>query len=176
MTMLPNFQNELNLIKEQVFDPCGLTITTFQPNTESKEYGACSFLLNEMIIEFRVSKITPVKTGQFVTLWKRNGNGMTEPLHDTDSFDFVIIAVRQEHRFGLFVFPKNVLVTKGIVSHKNKSGKRGFRVYLPWDKASNKQAQQTQEWQVNYFLAIENSNPNTSELIRHFFQTEKQSG
>lgn len=101
---------------------------------------------------------------------------MTEPLHGTDSFDFVIIAVRQEHRFGLFVFPKNVLITKGIVSHKNKNGKRGFRVYPPWDKASNKQAQQTQKWQVNYFLAIENNNPNASELIRHFFQTENQSG
>lgn len=66
--MLSTFHNELKLIREQVFDQCGLTITTFQPNTESKEYGACSFLLNEMIIEFRVSKITSVKTGQFVTL------------------------------------------------------------------------------------------------------------
>lgn len=39
--------HELNLLQEQVFDLCGLNITALQPNAESKEYGACSFMLKK---------------------------------------------------------------------------------------------------------------------------------
>ena len=43
---------------------------------------------------------------------------------------------------------------KGRFSTKQRDGKRGFRVYPPWDEASNNQAKKTQEWQLNYFLDI----------------------
>lgn len=102
-----------------------------------------------------MSKITPTKTGQFVTLWKRNSNGITEPLDSIDPFDFVIIAARFDNHFGLFIFPKHVLATQGIITHQDKSGKRGFRVYPPWDKAVNKQAMKTQEWQCEYFFVVD---------------------
>ena len=55
-------------------------------NLESAEYGACSFKLNGKTIQFRVSKITPTKTGQFVTIWKRNKEGITEPFDNADNF------------------------------------------------------------------------------------------
>jgi hypothetical protein len=43
---------------------------------------------------------------------------------------------------------------KGIVSYKKNEGKRGFRVYPPWSLPTNKTAQSTQKWQLEYFLEI----------------------
>jgi hypothetical protein len=54
--------------------------------------------------------------------------------------------------FRAFIFPKSVLHQKGVLADDEKDGKRGFRVYPPWDIAENKQAKQTQEWQSKYFL------------------------
>nr|WP_317041489.1 MepB family protein [Chryseobacterium contaminans] len=53
---------------------------------------------------------------------------------------------------GIFVFPKQILAEKGVLSHGKKTGKRGIRVYPSWDKAESKQAQKTQAWQTQYFL------------------------
>ncbi len=65
--------------------------------------------------------------------------------------------VRNENEFGQFVFPKYVLIKKGIISTENKEGKRAFRVYPKWDVTKNKQAERTQKWQLNYFYEINNS-------------------
>lgn len=52
--------------------PAGLQLTRpIVAEAESAEYGACRFALEGHSIVFRVAKITPTKTGQFVTLWKR---------------------------------------------------------------------------------------------------------
>ncbi|MFA6403276.1 MAG: MepB family protein [Salinivirgaceae bacterium] len=83
--------NDLEIVKELVYDKCGFCITNLKLNSESAEYGACSFVLNGMLIEYRVSKITPTKTGQFVTIWKRNQNGITVPFDLMDDIDFVVI-------------------------------------------------------------------------------------
>jgi hypothetical protein len=58
------------------------------------------------------------------------------------------------------------LQEKGILSDDNKEGKRGFRVYPPWDIAINKQAKQTQEWQLKYFLET----PIDLEKAKHLFK------
>src|SRR5258708_5952015 len=93
-----------------------------------------SFNLNGFFIRFRVAKITPTKIGQFVTLWKRIGNGPTQPYDTSDTVDFFIISTRKDDHFGQFVFPKSVLSEQGILSINGKGGKRGIRVYPPWDK------------------------------------------
>ena len=41
-----------------------------------------------------------------------------------------------------------------IISTSKKEGKRGFRVYPPWDTATNKQAVKTQQWQLDYYYEI----------------------
>lgn len=142
-------------VKKCVFDHSNLTVSQFSENSESREYGACIFKLNEKKIVFRVSKITPTKTGQFVTIWKRNTEGITEPFDENDEFDFVVISSTRDTHRGLFVFPKQALIDKGIITTNNKEGKRGIRVYPPWDKPTNKQAEKTQAWQTCYFLAVE---------------------
>jgi len=146
--------SNLNQIKTEVYDKCSLEISDFKTESESKEYDACQFELNEMKIICRSSKTTPKKVGQFVTFWKRNEKGITEPYSETDQIDFYVINAKVENNFGQFVFPKSELINRGIISTDRKDGKRGFRIYPKWDKAQNKQAEKTQKWQLNYFYEI----------------------
>jgi hypothetical protein len=149
--------DNLTHIKTAVYDKCELVISDFKTELESKEYDACRFQLNGLNILSRRAKITPTKAGQFVTFWKRNGNGPIEPISETDLIDFYAVSVRTENEFGQFVFPRSVLIKKGIISTDKKEGKRAFRVYPSWDAAKSKQAERTQKWQLKYFYEINNS-------------------
>lgn len=121
---------------------------------ESVEYSACFFKLNNSKVIFRSAKITPTKTGQFVTLWKRSAMGPIEPYSYLDELDLFIVHVKKDNRLGHFVFPKAILISKGIITAEKKEGKRAMRVYPPWDITTSKQAQKTQEWQLLYFIEI----------------------
>jgi len=157
--------SDLLLAKKLVYDP-DYILQEFVAEYESQEYGACMYKLNGRRIKFRVAKTTPAKTGQFVTLWKRNDSGITEPHDSSDPFDLFVISVRKDHLFGQFVFTKAVLIKQGILTTSEKEGKRGFRVYPPWDTTENKQAQKTQHWQSDFFLEINNGNPPESGRIK----------
>ena len=148
------FQNDLQLAEKLLYSECGFHLQHLVWNPESTNYGACSFELNNYKIQYRVANITPTKIGQFVAIWKRNNSGITAPFDVADSLDFLIISVRDSENFGQFVFPKSVVVAKGIFSQNEKGGKRGIRVYAPWDKPENKQAIKTQAWQEHYFVTI----------------------
>ncbi|MBU3024571.1 MepB family protein [Zobellia galactanivorans] len=145
---------DLQYLVSNVYSPCGLTLGDFKLEPESQEYGACRFLLDSHKVIFRNAKITPKKVGQFVTFWKRADNGPICPFEESDDFDCFVINVSKGHLLGQFVFPKEVLVTKGIVNTPKKEGKRGFRVYPIWDVATSKQAQSTQNWQLRHFFEI----------------------
>ncbi|PKB44178.1 hypothetical protein AX016_2392 [Cellulophaga sp. RHA19] len=146
--------NQLSLIKTKIYDKCKLTITNFILEEESKEYDACRFLLGGHVIISRNSKITPKKLGQFVTFWKRSKSGPIEPFNATNNIDFFIVNVADQDKLGQFVFPKSVLLKKGILSTEKKEGKRAFRVYPSWVVPISKQALKTQEWQLKYFYII----------------------
>lgn len=130
----------------------GLTYQHITTHVESSAYSACSFLLNEKVVFYRKSKITPKKIGQFVAIWKRDERGKTKAYEATDSLNFLIIFTQNETESGAFIFPKHLLIEKGIVSSTNKNGKRGIRVYPSWDIPTNKQAIETQKWQLDYFV------------------------
>lgn len=144
---------ELQIINNAIFQSCGLAVTNFQVEQESQEYAAQNFELGARVVKFRLAKITPTKIGQFVTLWQRTATGIA-PFSVNDNTDLYIIATRREQDIGFFIFPKHVLFQKGILSGNEKDGKRGFRVYPPWDIAKNKQAQMTQAWQKLYFITL----------------------
>ncbi|MGO4772251.1 MepB family protein [Flavobacterium sp. W22_SRS_FK3] len=146
--------HKLILAKDLVYNSCNFECTQPIPEAESAEYNAYRFEINKKKICYREAKTTPTKTGQFVTLWKRNESGTIEPFNFFDAIDFVIISVRKENKFGQFIFPKAVLLEKGIFSTSAKEGKRATRVYPPWDVTASKQAQKTQQWQLDYFLEI----------------------
>ena len=106
-----------------------------------------------------MSKITPTKAGQFVTFWKRKGKGSIEPFSSRDSIDLLIVSARKGKKFGQFIFPKSALCKHDIIADKGKPGKRGFRVYPPWDTTTSRQAIKTQDWQVEYFLDMPEGGP-----------------
>lgn len=129
---------------------------------------ALTFVLNEKIINFRIGKITPIKLGFFVTLWKRV-EGITQPHHVKDKFDFFVISVRDDLGVGQFIFPKSALQRNNVVSSEKKEGKRGIRVYPPWIKTVTKQAQKTQQWQTKYFVNLDElQSPQLDSLVEAF--------
>ena len=98
------------------------------------------------------AKITPKKIGQFVSIWKRDTTGITIPHDIGDDFEYMVIEL--ENSIGAFVFPKEILLEKQIISGKNSKGKNGIRVYPPNCKVLSKQALATQKWQIKYFIPI----------------------
>lgn len=145
---------DLLYTKTHLYNLCGFICQEPIPEKESAEYGAYTFKLNDSSIVFRVAKITPTKVGQFVTLWKRIGKGSIQPFDISDPVDFFIVSTRKDNQFGQFIFPKSVLCEQDVVSIKGRGGKRAIRVYPPWDKDLNRQAQKTQVWQMKYFLEM----------------------
>lgn len=145
----------LNNLKTIIYDQICFSFSALEMEVESKEYEACRYQLNDFQIISRTAKITPTKAGQFVTFWKRHKNGPIEPFQENDKFDFLLVNVSTTNHVGQFVFPKNILIQKGILTTDKKEGKRAFRVYPKWDVVSSKQAEKTQNWQVKYFYEID---------------------
>jgi hypothetical protein len=172
MTDLPINQkpNEVyNLVhwaREHVYDPCDFSCTTPIEESESADYGASTFSVDGKTVRFRVAKVTPTKVGQFVTLWKRNTQGITEPFSHAD-LDFIIVTTRHESKIGQFIFPVSALLVHGVISENGKGGKRGIRVYPSWDKTINKQAQKTQQWQSLFFIDF--THEIHIQLVQHLF-------
>lgn len=144
------------LFIKSLFSKVEIDISDFIIEKESTDYQAFRFNINSHKIICRTAKITPKKTGQFVTFWKREANGPIAPFHANDAFDFYVIQVFHADKSGLFIIPKDVLIKKGIVSTDQKEGKRGFRIYSPWDKTISTQAIRTQKWQGEFFVDLGN--------------------
>lgn len=125
------------------------------PETESAEYGACRTELHGKRLVLRVAKTTPTKTGQFVTVWKRpHPDADIAPLDEADPVDVVVIAVADDDgaRHGFFIFPRSVMLERGLMSRASTGGKRALRVYPPWCVPESAQAQRTQRWQTAWFV------------------------
>lgn len=162
-----SFNPDFTLIQKIAYEPNGLFCTNIVIDTESADYGACTFQINNKNVVFRVAKITPTKVGQFVTLWKRIGASLIMPFDLLDPIDLFIVTVVKEELLGQFIFSKELLWQKGFVSKEGTGGKRAMRVYPPWDIADSKQAQKTQEWQLKYFVVLA---PGIDlAKMRHFF-------
>ena len=172
MTLKKTPLPDLELIYELVFKPYNLSLKNIKPETESQEYTALTFQVYNYKILFRKAKITPTKTGQFVTLWKRNEKGITEPFNLTDEFDFYLIATKTPTNFGVFIFPKKVLQHHTILSDPARDGKRGIRVYPNWDETTSKQAQRTQVWQTEYFIDLSNPKQINLNLVKNLLMVE----
>lgn len=148
----------------------GLSFTLHTKDAECEEYHGYSGQLNEVAITFRKAKITPKKIGQFVTLWKRNAQQITTPYTLMDPFSFYIILTQQEEQWGCFLFPREVLGKKHVLTTSDKEGKRGFRVYPDWDQPNNKQAIATQKWQTAYFINLTHLDSMAIEKAKNILQ------
>ena len=152
-----------------VYLPAGLQLTgRAQREAESAEYGAARLELDGQHVVFRVAKITPIKLGQFVTLWKRPAGSAPAALDSTDAIAFVVVSVSDAGHHGQFVFDQQTLIAKGVMSLNGTGGKCAMRVYPPWVKPVAKQAIKTQQWQVQHFVAL--GEDASAEQIRRLFR------
>lgn len=161
---------DLVMVQKIAYTPSGFTSHSFKKESESEEYGAFNFEMNNKRIKFRIGKITPTKIGQFTTLWKRIGKGPIMPFDMEDTIDLFVISVRTSEHFGQFVFPKTILCEKGIVSKNGKGGKRAMRIYPSWDIPDSLQAKKTQAWQLSYFVEFScNADVDIQRIEKLFF-------
>jgi hypothetical protein len=98
------------------FAPHHLELSKYTEDAESKAYEGCSFIVGQKTVIYRKAKQTPKKVGQFVTFWKREGTAPIAPFHIDDLFDYYIIYASNETETGVFVFTKDRLRDKAIVS------------------------------------------------------------
>lgn len=155
--------------QDVLYATCGLIITGFAAEGESAEYYAHSYQVNGKKIRFRIAKKTPTKTGWFVAIWKRNAQGITVPYDSGDAVDFFVITIIDQGKVGQFIFPKSLLVEKNIFATSKKDGKRGIRVYSPWDATESVQAAKTKAWQSIYFVDITSDNAVTRHRIKELY-------
>ena len=168
-TSLVTIHSDLLATMDLVYNPCGFECSQPLIEAQNAEYGAYVYQVNTLVVRFRVAKITPTKAGQFVTLWERSKAGPIQPYDLSDSIDLFVISAREGDNFGQFVFPKAVLCDHDIVSKNGQGGKRAIRVYPPWDKPMSRQAQKTQDWQLNYFLEIPANRPIDRERVQMLY-------
>ncbi|MEU9026546.1 MepB family protein [Streptomyces sp. NPDC048383] len=156
--------DDLMEAKSRVYDPGGFTCSPPVSEPEGAEYAARAFTLDGLAVRFRVARTTPTKAGQFVTVWVRSVEGPIRPFDAEDGVDLVVISCRDGGGFGQFVFPRDVLCERGVMSRNRIGGKRGFRVYPPWVTTTNRQADSTRSWQVEHFLDLGGQGP--ADLVR----------
>lgn len=118
----------------------------------NQEYEAFNFEFNRVEFKSRLAKKTPKKVGYFVALWRKNENGKNRSFNVDESKDKLIINILDGYKKGQFIFPKELLVKKGVISSENHKGKMAIRVYPSWEQNLNKTAVSTQKWQIPYFL------------------------
>lgn len=107
----------------------------------------------------RLAKKTPKKEGYFTVFWKKDQGNKNIPYTDKDLGDELVIVVIDNRHCGLFIIPKEVAISKKILSTKDCKGdckgKMAMRFYPSWCTNLNKTAQATQKWQLDYFQKIE---------------------
>ncbi|MFI9102209.1 MepB family protein [Streptomyces fildesensis] len=168
--------SDLRAAKTRVYDVNGFVCSRPVPEAESADYGAHEFTLDGASVRFRAARTTPTKIGQFVTVWKRSPEGPIQPFDSTDPVDLFVVGSREDQHFGQFVFPREVLCERDVVSRNGIGGKRAFRVYPPWVTAVNRQARAAQAWQLRYFLLIPEDGPADGERARALYHPVARGG
>lgn len=150
---MPAFQLTFDRFDEMVVRAGLSAASSVEWENESRDYGACRFRIGGFVVAFRVSKVTPTKVGEFVTLWKRPVvGGEIAPFDSTDLVDFVVVGAGDESERGYFVFARTDMIEHQVFSVGGTGGKRAFRVYPPWAKPTATAAVKTQLWQSKNFV------------------------
>lgn len=118
----------------------------------NQDYEALTFSFKEETYQSRLAKKTPTKSGYFVTCWTKDEDNYNRPYKIEEFADYLIVAVIDHELNGYFLFPRELLVEKGILASSKYQGKMAFRVYPKWCNQLNKTAGQTQKWQCKYFF------------------------
>lgn len=169
-----NYPDEVEALLNNQFVTAGFNITapvTLDPVSENAKYEALTFSLNEKRCVYRKANVTPDRPGAFLSVWQRPAaeviNGNKPIAYASGELDYLFIQVENESERGMFIFPVDLLISKGIVSSSTNSekavkGKTGFRVFPPWSQDRGKHGmkvfsasgKKTQAWQLPYFIKM----------------------
>lgn len=144
----------IQLIEELIDGKEGISLRNFQEESQNIEYEGCTFSLKNRTFRNRLAKKTPKKQGYFVVFWEKDAQNQNQAYSVAESLDITIVTIIDQEKRGQFLFPRAILQQKGILRSESQKGKMGIRVYPTWELELNKNAQQTQKWQVPYFIDL----------------------
>ena len=142
----------LDLTKKVMKQLSGEHIQHIEEEYQNNVYEGVRFSIGCKTYRSRLAKRTPKKSGYFVVCWEKSPTGENQAYTYENSPDRLIISIIDGVRKGQFVFPKKILVEKGILKGPMSKGKMAFRVYPLWETNLNKTALATQRWQQPYFF------------------------
>lgn len=162
-----------------IYIPAGMKLTENpKREVENDEYEGFTFKLDDRDITFRTGKITPERPGNFVAIYDRIDSTIVPVDTSYRKIDFLVVDVsdKTSENRGQFVFPRSILLSKGIISQglsieerlRRKKGKLSFRVFPPWAKPKPT-ALKTQKWQNQFFFPISKNVMSNFSLIRRLF-------
>lgn len=123
------FNNAIKYVNEVLYRPNNLIIKNPKEEKQNSDYGAGIFQLNSKSIRFRVAKITPNKIGQFVAFWEKDNRNKNQPFSYNQSPDLLVINTFADKKIGQFIFPKDILVKKGILKTDGQCGKMAVDLF-----------------------------------------------
>ena len=82
-----------------------------------------------------------------------------------------MIFVFNDINSGIFLFNKNILTKKGVISLQNKGGKRAIRVYPPWCNPDSKQSISSQKWQCEYYISLDQTTEKETNLFKNILNS-----
>lgn len=137
---------------EKLFNP--LKIENKQLEKQNKEYEGALITINHTQYRSRLAKLTPKKKGYFVAFWEKDNHKKNQAFSYEESPEKLIVAIIDESKKGLFIFPKTILLEQGILRTDSQKGKMAIRIYPSWETDLNSSATKTQKWQVPYFVDL----------------------
>ncbi|PEI74035.1 mep operon protein MepB [Bacillus wiedmannii] len=155
---LNKFNDVIRNLNNIIYKPNELIITNLKEEQQNAEYAGCLFNLNNKTIRFRVSKITPNKTGQFVSFWEKDDNMQNQAFSYDAAPDLLVITCIDDNKLGQFIFPKEILLKEKILKMQSQKGKMAMRIYPIWDIPVSNQAKKSQMWQLQYFVDLSDHN------------------
>ncbi len=164
------FKKTMLLLDEQLYKPNNLMPTTLKEENFNQDYSGGTFTLAKKTIRFRVAKITPKKSGQFVAIWEKDPFGKNSAFDYSTAPDLLVVTCFKEQRLGQFIFPKQLLLQKKILKNQQQRGKMAFRIYPSWDHPTSKQAIATQVWQLPYFVTQDTAKKQFSDKIQTLYK------
>ena len=120
----------------------------------NQQYEAVEIKTRNGHFKSRLAQKTPNEKGYFFAMWKKDENHTNIPFTEDDLENQLIVNIVDDNRRGQFIFPKDILIKKGILKSDDSKGKMALRVYPPWETELNKTAAKTQAWQCAYFNEI----------------------
>lgn len=144
----------IDYISELIHQISQSSLANLMLEEQNKEYEGTVFTIDHHSFRSRRGKQTPKKQGYFVVFWEKDMLDKNKAYDFVNAPDKLIITIFDGDKKGQFIFPKELLAEKNILSTESKQGKMALIVYPDWVTPFNQTALATQKWQLPYFMNL----------------------